>query len=317
MDAMNERIIPTEDLDVSALLTPYVQRKVHIRPDFWRRRVGFGADAARIKRILCGFAILDEQLRVADRPRRSFAMVGAVGGVEAIGAAHIFKDLDSITVTDPYPASRMQAAANIRDNIDPAITVDALAGAVHAPLALAGRTVDVIYANLLDGPMAAPTQAVGENAAYPSVAGSGNDKMLNGYLLGLPYRFLRSVRGALTPGGMALVLLGGRFYYGLFDRLAAAAGVRFEEVVSGLERQIDETNIVSAYAVAEGEDVVFDFYDFEKARQSLHGDEHLPGGLLESVLAPWRLSAREARRAIRAGTAIGHTYHLMKATPLG
>jgi hypothetical protein len=42
----------------------------------------------------------------------------------------------------------------------------------------------------------------------------------------------------------------------------------------------------------------------------------LSGGLLESMLAPWRLSAREARRAIEAGTAIGHTDHLLKTTPL-
>jgi hypothetical protein len=70
---------------------------------------------------------------------------------------------------------------------------------------------------------------------------------------------------------MALVLPGGRFYYGCLigwpppasDSRKWSAGWK--------------TNVVSTYAAAEGGDVPFDFYDFEKARENLHDDGPQPG----------------------------------------
>jgi hypothetical protein len=94
---------------------------------------------------------------------------------------------------------------------------------------------------------------------------------LKGYLLGLPYHFPRSVRGALVPGGMALVLPGGRFYYGCLIGWPPPASDARKWSAGWNGRSTKQTSF--------------------------------------PPMPP--------RRAIEAGTAIGHTYHLLKATPLG
>jgi|SRR5580658_411639 hypothetical protein len=303
-------IVPANrpEIDASSLLAPYTRQRIEIRLDPRLRAVDLAAEASRIALVLHGFARLE-------RPPAHFAMIGPGSGVEAIGAGHIFRNLRRITVIDRDPAILAQAATNIRANIGAAIEVEAQSRNIWAPLARASLAADLLYADLSNLPV---TDAVsGRTAVDPPIGRNASTVMLKRHLLGLQCCFLRRVLAALRPGGSVLVLLGGRVDDDLFEILAAASGVRLEEVVCGLLQQSDAWNVVGAHAAAEAESTVaFDFYDFEAARHALPNDRSLSGPDLRAALAPWRLSASTAASELCCGMKIGHTAHLMKASAI-
>ena len=313
-------IVPPVDItetDVSSLFQPYTERRICIGLGPRLYEIRLAAEAERVRRVFQGFARLAGDLAASGRKPSSFAMIGAGSGVEAIGAAHIFTTLRHITITDRDPAILAQAAANLAGNVPPRIGLQAVGGHIHAPLAAAsGRRVDILYANFANVPFSDSPEAVIDRRSYcPRIAGTAHDDLLNRCQLAAPWRLLSAARTVLNPGGFALVLLGGRFDFSVFERLADAAHVRFEEIICGLKRQIDGDNVLSGYAAAETPGQTFDFYDFDRARRGLRGQDPRPGPVLAAVLAPWRLSACEALRSFRAGASIGHTYHLLQATP--
>jgi hypothetical protein len=134
--------------------------------------------------------------------------------------------------------------------------------------------------------------------------------------LALPYHFLRAAPAVLTARGAALVLLSGRFPYGVFARLADAAGFRFEEIACGLQRQTDTRTVLTGCAAAEMQGEELDFYDYDAASACLSARNLAGGAALKSLLTPHRLSAGAALRAYPAGKSVGHTLHLMLATPI-
>ena len=311
----------TSETDVSSLFGPYTERRIKLRLDGRLKKISLEEEAERVQQVFRGFAIVDRQLAAARCSPASFAMIGAGSGIEAIGAAQIFRNLGRLTVIDGNAAILDQAAANIRRNIDAQIEFESGCMEIrfHALQAWEShQPVDIIYANLLDIHHTISLEAFGSRGiGCPPVGKTRDDGLLNGYLLARQYYFLRWAWQALTPDGCSLVLLGARFAHGLFDYLAAAAGVWLEVVASGLKRQTDPATVLAAYAAAEKDHIEFDFYDYEKARNDPNVTGDAPGSELSAVLAPWRLSAREALREFRDGASIGHIFHLMKVTRRG
>jgi methylase of polypeptide subunit release factors len=313
-DQTAAKLAPGEEADVSFLLAPYTDRKISIRLDRRMYSIKQEAEANWVWHAFRGFAKLEQQL--AGRSPQSFAAIGTGSGLDAIGAAHIFPALRRVIVTDVEEPLVRLAAANVRANVGDHIRVDALAGDVCQPLVESGLTVDLIYANLPNIPVGRDAAIIDHGTFYrPGEDGTG-DALLDHYLLGLQHHFLRSARRALRPDGVALLMIGGRFPYRIFDRLAAAAGFAFDEVLCYFKRQTEAENVVSGYAVAEAAGIEFDFYDFDAARATLRGGEQLSGRALKAAIEPWRLSARGALEHLRAGREIGHTLHFLKATPL-
>ncbi len=299
-------------VDVSFLFTPYRSApvRVHLDPDMYSVK----RDCAEnwVWHAFRGFARLDRRIGL-----RSFAAIGSGSGIDAIGAAAIFPNLEHIIVTDVEARLVRLAVDNVRANVEPGLAVTGMAGDVCLPLAKTGQRVELIYANLPNIPVADPAHAIIDHGTfYRPNAVIADDALLDRYLLGLQYRFLLSAHDALTADGCCLFMVGGRFPYAIFDRLAAAAGFAFEEVLATLKLQSEPENVTRGYAAAETDGLTFDFYDFDRAATAVGDAAALSGRDLKALAAPARISAGEARALMAAGGRVGHTLHLIKATPL-
>lgn len=323
-EVAREAVVPAEKIaeptvrreaDVSFLLSPYTRQTISVRLDPRMYSVKSEVEDNWVWHAFRGFALIAAKLAANGVQPRTFAAVGSGSGIDAIGAAHIFPSLKRIIVTDIEKTLARQAAANVRTNVRGYLRVQSLAGDVCRPIAEA--SVDLLYTNLPNIPVSAAEDAIIDHGSFyrPGLE-LATDDPLSSYLLGLQYRFMLSAPRVLARNGFALMMIGGRFPFAVFDRLARAAGFAFEEVLCCFKRQTEAENVVPSYAAAEKSDTEFDFYDFEAARKTLRGGEQLSGRQLKEALRPWRMSARDAELQRRAGKAIGHTLHFMKATPL-
>jgi hypothetical protein len=316
-EAERESLYLLSPQNVSALFEPYTERRIQLQIDPRLPDPRFGAVAERVRQVFRAFTIASRRLTMQGNAPKVFGTLGVGSGIEAIGAAHIFPELDRIVATDRDPLLLAEAAINIRFNIESRITVAARDGNIFAPLvSTGGWRVDLLYADLSDIPFTTAPEAIVERRAYcPPVARTAHDDVLNDYQLGLPYHFLRSGLSALSPRGAMLIALGGRFPYGVFDQLADAAGLRFTEILCALRRQADDQAVISGFAAVEAASAGFEFYDFDAAH-GIVGDMIINGDAMKSLLARHRLSAQAALQALGAGRSIGHTIHLILATPI-
>lgn len=266
------------------------------------------AQKGRLRHVLRGFTRVAAELATTHRAPGSFAVIGAGEGAEAIGATAIFPMLSRLTLVDHDPMVLARAAAAVAGAIDPEIELMALSSLWIKPMAGRRRQSDIIYADLTDlaQPMPGP-------AGMPGGARAA-DRLPSSHGLDSVERFLDSVRTLLHPGGFALLLVSGRDGRGAIDRLAAICGFRIQIVLSGFERQADAKTVLTSCAAAESDEAEFEFYDFFGARAQLR--QTGAASAAETLLAPWRVSAREALRAAATGSIIGHRFHLLKAIPL-
>jgi hypothetical protein len=260
-----------------------------------------------------GMERLKKALEGEGRPPRSFAAVGTGAGVDAIGAGFIFPALETIAVTDIEPEVLAQGLENVRANVRAGVSVIGQAGDLCSPLHALRQRFDLIYANLPNLPVPKLSGAIDYNTCYAE-RDETLDPKLAAYLLGFQYMFLRSARGVLDEKGSALLMIGGRFPYDMFGRLAQLSGYVFEELLCSLRLETDLATTIDAYAAHEGE-IEFDYYLFDESMRALDGKGELPGDALKAALAPYRLSAREAGVAGAKGKRIGHTLHMIRATP--
>jgi methylase of polypeptide subunit release factors len=258
--------------DVSFLLQPYTPHSIKVLLDRRMYAVQSEAEANWVWHAFRGFALTEKKLAARCFRPHSFAAVGSGSGIDAIGAAHIFPTLRRIVVTDVEAAFVGVAAANVQANVRDDIKVEGLAGDLCEPLVEAGGLYDVIYTNLPNIPLAvAADDIIDYGTFYRPDDAPAADLLLGSYLLGLQHRFLLSARQVLSPRGCALMMIGGRFPYRLFDRLARTAGFALEEVLCCFKLQTEAENVVSGYAAHETDEVAFDFYDFDAARATLRG----------------------------------------------
>jgi hypothetical protein len=302
--------------DLSGPFTPYVRRPVRLQLDPRLAHLRETAETLRLSHVLRGLARAERILGTQGVAPSSFAMIGPGSGAEAIGAAHIFKALHRLVLSDRDASILDAAADNVRGHVDASLDVIAQAGDVHAPPVMTDRPVNLLYANFADVPFTEAREAVVDRYAFClPVARTAHDAVLNDAQLGLAYAFLRSLPATLTARGAAIILLGGRFPLEVFDRLGEAAGLRFQELHSWLQPQADARHVLRGFAATET-GAGFDFYDLAAAETHLSGRK-LQGADLKAALAPCRLSAGAALSAFRAGRRIGHTAHLLLATPIG
>jgi hypothetical protein len=297
---------------ISSVMRPHVQGEVKVTVDSRVNILDLLSETARIEKILDGFALIEPEISP-----RSLGVIGVGNGIEMIGAAHIFQGLDRFILAEPDPSLLRHAHGNLLNNAPRGVNVELRDSRVNllAPLATLGQKVDLLYVNLLNAPFS--TVADPDSKTLP-VAGTAEDDMLNGYLLGLPYHFLRALPEVLNPGGSALMLIAARFPFAILDRLAAAAEVRFEELACGFDLQSDAAAVLPVFAAAERENARFYFYHYGEAKREMYGND-IPtaAGTLARYLASTRLSARLARDHVETAIDVAYIYHLMRVTPIG
>jgi methylase of polypeptide subunit release factors len=306
-----------EDTDVAFLLPVSPGKKIRIRIDPQMYSIKPETEANWVWHAFRGFGIVQQQLFAAGIRPQTFAAIGTGSGVDAIGASLFFPSLRRLIVTDVEDRIVWLAAENVRMNVSDELTVEGFVGDVCLPLAKAGSIVDVIYTNLPNIPITHAAEGIIDHGTFYHPADDNvDDGVLEQYLLGLQYRFLLSAKRVLSERGFVIMMIGGRVPYEMFDRLASAAGYRFEEVLCCLKVQTEAKNVASGYAAAERKGVEFDFYKFDQASAALSGAQQLDGRELKQTIQTWRMSAGEAAEYLNSGKQIGHTLHFFKGTPL-
>jgi hypothetical protein len=300
--------------DVGFLFREYTKEPVHIRFHPKMYPIERDVEANWVWHAFRGMARLSRTLEAEGRPPQSFAAVGTGSGVDAIGAAAIFPALKTVAVTDIEPDVLAQGLENVRSNVPAGVSVSGAAGDLCCPLYPLRQRFDLIYANLPNLPVGVKKIGhIDHNTCYAE-RDETLDPKLGAYLLGFQYMFLRSAIPVLAPQGSALLMIGGRFPYSMFGRLADLSGYVFEELLCCLRLETDLATTIDAYAAHEGE-IEFDYYLYDEASRRLEGRGELPGEELKAALASCRLSAREARAAGARGERVGHTLHMIRATP--
>jgi methylase of polypeptide subunit release factors len=246
--------------------------------------------------------------RLKHKRPRVFASIGSGTGVDAIGAARIFEDLERIIVTDVEQAIVEQAVDNVRRNVRPDIEVIGLCGDVCTPLLKSGMRADIIYANLPNIPAHEPRS---HGTFYRPQTASESSGDLGDYLLGLQHRFLVSAKHALSPEGEVAFMIGGRFPLCVLDTLQVSTAFELREIVSALKVQTEAECVTAGYAERERDSVRFEFYDYERASTLLGPGAPDSGAALKARLAAAMTSATEALAIVRNGGRVGHTLHML------
>jgi hypothetical protein len=309
-----ETLRPPAYADVGFLFCDYTDKPVLVRFHPKVYPIERDAEANWVWHAFRGMERLKKTLEAEGRAPRSFAAVGTGSGVDAIGAGFIFPTLETIAVTDIEPGVLAQGLENVRANVRAGVSVIGQAGDLCCPLHALRQRFDLIYANLPNLPVPAKKNgAIDFNTCYAE-RDETLDPKLAAYLLGFQYMFLKSARAVLDEKGSALLMIGGRFPYEMFARLAELSGYVFEELLCCLRLETDLATTIDAYAAHEGE-IEFDYYLFDESTRALEGKGELAGDALKAALAPYRLSAREAGIVGAKGKRIGHTLHMIRAMP--
>ncbi len=313
---MNEnRDLPPPLVDVSFLFNQYTQKQVSIRFHPRVYSIERDVEANWVWHAFEGMARLRRKLDSEGRLPESFAAIGTGTGVDAIGAGLIFPELKTIAVTDIEPGVLAQGLENVRRNVSATTTVSGFVGDLCNPLYVLPQRFDLIYANLPNLPV--PPErggAIDYNTCYAERGDLEMDPKLDAYLLGFQHLFLRSAMGVLNEKGSVLLMIGGRFPFNIFKRLADSSGYVFEELLCSFRLETDLATTIDAYAAHEG-DIEFDYYLYDEAKAALDGKPGLSGEELKVLLAPHRVSAASARSAGQSGKRIGHTLHMLRAMP--
>ncbi len=165
------------------------------------------------------------------------------------------------------------------------------------PLHDLGQRFDLIYSNLPNLPVAKLSGAIDHNTCYTD-HGEALDPKLDAYLLGFQHLFLGSAAPALSDGGSALLMIGGRFPYDMFRRLAELSGYAYEELLCCLRLETDLSTTIDAYAAHEGE-IEFDYYLYDESAARARRQGRIARRRFEGVA--FALPALGARRSSRWG----------------
>ncbi len=218
--------VPPPLVDVSFLFNQYTDKQVSIRFHPKMYSIEREVEANWVWHAFAGMARLKGKLTSEGSTPRSFAAIGTGTGVDAIGAGLIFPELNTIAVTDIEPGVLAQGLDNVRRNTSSATTVSGFVGDLCCPLHALPQRFDLIYANLPNLPVARKKGgAIDFNTYYAERDGVEIDREVDDYLLGFQHLFLRSAMQVLNEKGSVLLMIGGRFPFKIFKRLAELDGI--------------------------------------------------------------------------------------------
>jgi hypothetical protein len=306
-------IIPPVDrgeIDISSLLRWHTAEPIIVDLGSSSASTRLRAYSHRLRRIYTGFAML---AATGFAPKR-LAILSPSHGIEAIVAGHVLPSIETIILAHSDRAALQRAAANVARNFRRPIHTVAVSGLTSIAAARSTGPTDLLYADLLSVP---PVDTVALNGPRASLRNTRmvTDEWFDRCQLAVAHQSLSEMPSLLTTDGIAMVAIAGRVGYPALDRLAASTGLQFVALASGLMRQNDVATMLPVYAAAEAPGLTFEFYDFDATRLRLREAGEHRGIAFDEMLLPWRVTAAEAVTAFRAGCAIGHTYHLLRATP--
>lgn len=308
--------LPETLTDVSSIFRPYAEGPVMIALPTRALEMHVLAEAEQLRATFAAFAAVAAGQRPCGSAVQQFALVGARGGLEAIGAAQIFPDVRRIVIVDRSACERDRARLNLTSNIDPAVQIELTGGPLQAAAEFPAGRLDFLYQNFVDAaftpPLLSPWRVHPIGAAMP---GGNRLEPRDRCQLGDAYQVIEIAKRVMRPDGALVIALGSGIEFAAVDRLAQATGTVIEEVANGLKRQTDPVMALMAYGHAVTGDAAFALYDFERARQSLRGLPPCSGTELQGLLGAFKLSARDAVDACRDGVTIGHTYHILHIRP--
>ena len=257
------------------------------------------------------FARLARRMTVED-----MLILGTGNGLDALGAADIFADVRSLTVTDLYEESLSVARENVLAHLEDRKEMEL---SFHAGDLLScvppERRFSLIYENLPNIPASADTElrrgTIGGRFFEPN--GLEVPELFESHLLALHYRCLQEAWPRIRPDGGVLTAIGGRMNHDIAFELHRACGYRPDLVAFDVKVQVEPELVIPPYSRAEAlNDVEFTFYAAdaielvaEGRRAGLDGQE-----LADTVGADLRrlsMSAQEAEDRSRRGQPVAHS----------
>jgi len=113
-------------------------------------------------------------------------------------------------------------------------------------------------------------------------------------------------------------VFGGRVPYELIPKLFKDTGYKSEEVCCGFKMQTETEEMLEGYSKGEAENgISFDFYRYEdsvkflKSKKIADPTADIKGDALKEMLAPFKVSSKQALELFRKGAKIGHTVHVL------
>ena len=266
--------------------------------------------------VFLGFQELKKQGFKAE----SFATIGTGSGIDSIGVHELFHP-KKIYQIDIHPNIPEIADRNAKSLIGNSTDVETFHGDLCQPLIERGVKVDLVYANIPNIPSSEPVFD-GKVAASQFVIRDAEDcpEILQKWYLTLQYLFLKQAKLALNPSGVIVNAVGARVPYEILEQLYAANNYEVSELVSIYKIQSEPEDTLKEYSEHELESgIEFDFYDHEKAWllwQNELKNKKWTTPELKEVLAPYRITATQARKAFeKEGKQAGHVCSIFKSTP--
>lgn len=246
---------------------------------------------------------------------RTFATVGTGPGLDAIGAAHIFRPTHVIA-TDMNALVLPVAEKNILDHVpDSSVRVRVLHGNLCAPLREAGFCADLIYANLplLPAHAASLIHGMRSSTFAPQEILATAPEVYRQYQLGMIYQFLCDARSSLTENGSVAINLGGRVPFSLIRQMFMDCGYTYRDLFVMVKKQSQPDDVLPGFSRAEEDTgIEFDFYHHDAALEALPSDASMSAVSLKDFLQPFRVSAREALTLHKKGIEIAHIVQMIE-----
>jgi hypothetical protein len=305
----------TTSVDATAYLAPYprrrVRRPVRLRLSDDSYPLEPAPEQAWLPVAFRAFDALRRDMRVDD-----LLILGTGNGLDALGAAEIFDDLETLTLTDLHEPGVAIARENVLAHLsDPgAIRLGFHAGDLLSCVP-PGQRFRLVYENLpnLPAPAAADLRR-GTLAGRFFAAGAPEvPEPFGAYRLALHHRCLLDARPRLHRGGGVLTAIGGRMPHEVAFDLHRACGYRPRLVAFDVKLQVEPDLVVPPYRDAEAEHgLPFTFYAPEAIglvaaarRAGLDGQ-----ALADAVAADLRalaISADEAAARTARGRPVAHS----------
>jgi hypothetical protein len=243
-------------------------------------------------------------------------IVGTGNGLDALGAADIFFDLRTLTVTDLYDESLSVARDNVVAHLEDTGDIEL---SFHAGDLLScvpsERPFSLVYENLPNIPASAELElrrgAIG--GRFFEAAELEVPKFFEAHLLALHHRCLHEAWPRVRTGGGVLTAIGGRMPHDVAFELHRACGYRPELVAFDVKLQVEPQLMIPPYSRAEARNgVEFTFYEAEaielvaEARRAGLDGQQLADAV-EGDLRRLSMSAGEAEDCARRGQPVAHT----------